>query len=52
MTDWWSVLAISALAALACFGLGFWLAAVGGIVLTVSAVTALVAVFFGTPARA
>ncbi len=52
MVDWWSVLALSALAVLVGFGLGFWLTALGGIVLTVGAVTALAAVFFGTPARA
>ena len=51
MVDWWSVLAISALAVLAGFGLGFWIAALGGIVLTAGAITALAAVFFGTPAK-
>lgn len=51
MVDWWSVLAISALAVLAGFGLGFWIAAPGGIVLTAGAITALAAVFFGTPAK-
>jgi hypothetical protein len=49
MVDWWSVLAIGALAALIGFGLGFWLPAVGGIVLAAGSVAALAAVFFGAP---
>lgn len=49
MVEWWSVLAIAALAVLCGFGLGFWLAAPGGLLLTAGAVTALVAVFLGTP---
>ncbi|MBN8866830.1 MAG: hypothetical protein J0H98_04700 [Solirubrobacterales bacterium] len=51
MVEWWSVLALAALAALIGFGLGFWLAALGGVVLTVGAVASLAAVFFGTPVR-
>ncbi len=51
MVEWWSLLAISALAVLAGFGLGFWLTALGGVILTAGAITALVAVFFGTPVR-
>lgn len=51
LTDWWSPLALAALVVLAGFGLGFWLAAPGGIVLTLGAVVALTAVFLGTPAE-
>jgi hypothetical protein len=51
MVEWWSVLAIAALAALIGFGLGFWLSALGGIILTAGAVVSLAAVFFGTPVR-
>lgn len=51
MVDWWSVLAIGALVVLVGFGLGFWLSALGGVVLTAGAVAALVAVFFGAPVR-
>ncbi len=51
MVEWWSVLAIAALATLVGFGLGFWLAALGGIVLTAGAVVSLAAVFFGAPVR-
>ena len=49
MVEWWTVLALGALAVLIGFGLGFWLTAIGGLVLAAGAVTALVAVFFGTP---
>lgn len=52
MVEWWSLLAIAAIVVLAGFGLGFWLSAVGGIVLTAGSVAALTAVFFGTPVRA
>jgi hypothetical protein len=51
MVEWWSVLAIAALAVLIGFGLGFWIAALGGIVLTSGAVVSLAAVVFGTPVR-
>jgi len=51
LAEWWSVLAIAALATLIGFGLGFWLPALGGIVLTAGAVASLVAVFFGTPVQ-
>ena len=51
LAEWWSVLAIAALATLIGFGLGFWLPALGGIVLTTGAVASLVAVFFGTPVQ-
>jgi len=51
MVEWWSVLAVAALAALIGFGLGFWLSALGGVVLTAGAVTSLAAVFFGAPVR-
>jgi len=51
MVEWWSVLAIAALAVLIGFGLAFWLPAVGGVVLTAGAVVALASVFFGTPVR-
>lgn len=51
MVEWWSVLAISALVVLCGFGLGFWLTAPGGVLLTAGAVAALAAVFFGTPVR-
>lgn len=49
LADWWSMLAIASLATLIGFGLGFWLPAAGGVVLTAGAVTALAAVFFGSP---
>lgn len=49
MVEWWSVLAVSALVALIGFGIGFWIAPVGGVILTAGAVVALAAVFFGTP---
>lgn len=49
MVEWWSVLAVAALAVLGGFGLGFWLPAAGGVILTAGAVISLVAVFFGTP---
>lgn len=49
MVEWWSILAIAAVAVLAGFGLAFWLPALGGIVLTAGAVVALTAVVFGTP---
>lgn len=52
LAEWWSPLALATLAVLAGFGLGFWLAAPGGILLTAGAVVALTAVFLGTPARA
>lgn len=51
LTDWWSVLALAALATLIGFGLSFWLAAPGGVILSAGAIVSLVAVFFGTPAR-
>jgi len=51
MVEWWSVLAISALVVLIGFGLGFWISALGGVVLTIGAVVALAAVFFGTPVQ-
>ena len=51
LADWWSILAVGALVALIGFGLSFWLAAPGGIILTLGAVSSLLAVFFGTPAR-
>ncbi len=51
IADWWSVLAIAALATLIGFGLAFWLPAPGGIILTAGAITSLAAVFFGTPAK-
>ncbi|MCB0869731.1 MAG: hypothetical protein KDB52_02770 [Solirubrobacterales bacterium] len=51
ISDWWSILAIAALATLIGFGLAFWLATPGGIILTAGAVTSLTAVFFGTPVR-
>jgi hypothetical protein len=51
MVEWWSVLAIAALAVLIGFGLAFWLAALGGVILTAGAVVSLAAVFFGTPVR-
>lgn len=49
LVDWWSVLALGALAVLAGFALGFWLAAPGGLLLTAGAIACLVAVFLGTP---
>lgn len=49
MVEWWSVLAIAALATLIGFGLAFWLSAIGGVILTIGAIVSLVAVFFGTP---
>lgn len=49
MVEWWSILAIAALAVLIGFGLGFWIPALGGVILTTGAVTSLAAVFFGTP---
>lgn len=52
MVEWWSILAISALAVLIGFGLAFWLPALGGVVLTAGAVVSLAAVFFGTPVHA
>lgn len=51
MVEWWSILAISALAVLIGFGISFWIAALGGVILTAGAVAALAAVFFGTPVR-
>ncbi len=51
MNDWWSLLALAALAALIGFGLSFWLAGPGGVILTAGAVVSLTAVFFGTPVR-
>jgi hypothetical protein len=51
LVEWWSVLAIGALAVLIGFGLGFWLTALGGIVLTAGSVAALAAVFFGAPVQ-
>ena len=51
LVEWLSILAIAALAVLIGFGLGFWLPALGGVVLTVGAVASLAAVFFGTPAE-
>lgn len=51
MNDWWSVLALAALATLIGFGLSFWLTAPGGVILSAGAVVSLVAVFFGTPVR-
>ena len=51
LTDWWSVLALAALATLIGFGLSFWLTAPGGVILSAGAIVSLVAVFFGTPAR-
>lgn len=51
LAEWWSPLAVATLAVLAGFGLAFWLAAPGGILLTAGAVVALAAVFLGTPAR-
>ncbi len=47
LEDWWTPFAISALACLIGFGLAFWIAALGGVVLTIGAVVALVSVFFG-----
>ena len=51
LTDWWSVLALAALATLIGFGLSFCLTAPGGVILSAGAIVSLVAVFFGTPAR-
>ncbi|HMY25347.1 MAG TPA: hypothetical protein PLB47_03915 [Solirubrobacterales bacterium] len=51
MAEWWSVLALAALATLIGYGLAFWLPAPGGVLLTIGAVTSLAAVFFGTPAQ-
>lgn len=51
MNDWWSVLALAALATLVGFGLSFWLSAPGGLILSAGAVVSLTAVFFGTPVR-
>lgn len=51
MAEWWSVLGVAALVVLCGFGLGFWLSGLGGVVLTAGAISALAAVFFGTPAR-
>lgn len=47
LKDWWTPLALGALACLIGFGLSFWIAAIGGVVLTAGAVTCLAAVFFG-----
>lgn len=49
MVEWWSLLAVAAIVVLAGFGLGFWISALGGVVLTLGSLAALVAVFFGTP---
>lgn len=49
MVEWWTFLAVGALAVLIGFGLGFWLTALGGVILTAGAVTSLAAVFFGSP---
>jgi len=47
LADWWNPLALAALACLVGFGLGFWITALGGLILTAGAVTALTAVFLG-----
>lgn len=52
LSDWWTPLALGALACLIGFGLGFWLTALGGVVLTAGAVVSLLSVFFGVRSTA
>jgi hypothetical protein len=47
LADWWNPLALGALACLIGFGLAFWIAAPGGVILTAGAIAALTAVFLG-----
>lgn len=51
LVEWWPILSLAALVTLIGFGLGFWLATPGGVVLALGAVTALGAVFFGASAK-
>lgn len=50
MANWWSVVAIAALACLIGFGLGFVVGWLGGLILVTGSVSALVAIGLGTPA--
>jgi len=51
LADWWNVLAIGALICLVGFGIGFLAGVVGGVLITIGAITALVAVGLGADVR-
>ncbi|MGK2954681.1 MAG: hypothetical protein ACSLFI_03290 [Solirubrobacterales bacterium] len=50
IVEWWTALAICALVCLTGFALGFLATALGGVVLAVGAIAALVVVALGSPA--
>lgn len=51
LAEWWSVLGIGALICLVGFGVSFLVGVLGGVLITVGAITALVAVGLGAETR-